>query len=124
MTDQQDELRVVETLTPEIEREITAGATVVHCPKPDQLNGPDTAFAPIFWNTVWTHGQFPHTLGLLIQDSHPALAGFPTEDWSNWQWHELLRGRRSILLDATIQMIQNPLSASSTTGITIDPSPS
>jgi len=41
----------------------------------------------------------PGTLGLLIQEKHPALAGFPTEYHSNWQWHSLLLRSRALILD-------------------------
>ena len=43
-------------------------------------------FSSIFWNTAWTDGQKPHTLGILCDPEHPALALFPTEYHSNWQW--------------------------------------
>ena len=29
-------------------------------------------------------------MGLLIQNKHPALADFPTEEYCNWQWWSLL----------------------------------
>ena len=47
-------------------------------------------FSSIFWNTAWTHGQGPHTLGILCNPEHPALAGFPTEFCSNWQWWDAM----------------------------------
>ncbi|MBS1576187.1 MAG: beta-galactosidase, partial [Bacteroidetes bacterium] len=34
-------------------------------------------FSSIFWNTSWTNGQAPHTLGLLVSPKHPALKDFP-----------------------------------------------
>ena len=37
------------------------------------------------------------------------MAHFPTEDWSDWQWHELLRGRRSLLLSTEQQAEAEPL---------------
>jgi len=43
-------------------------------------------FSSIFWNTAWTDGQKPHTLGILCDPEHPALASFPTEYHSDWQW--------------------------------------
>ena len=46
-------------------------------------------FLPVFWNTSWFKMRPPHTTGLLIEDQHPALAGFPTEYHSNLQWWEL-----------------------------------
>jgi hypothetical protein len=47
-------------------------------------------FSSIFWNTAWTHGQPPHTLGILCNPKHPAFAYFPTEYHSNWQWWDAM----------------------------------
>ncbi len=47
-------------------------------------------FSSIFWNTAWTSGQAPHTLGVLCNPNHPALAEFPTEYHSNWQWWDAM----------------------------------
>jgi len=47
-------------------------------------------FSSIFWNTAWTHRQAPHTLGILCNPKHPALAEFPTEYYSNWQWWDAM----------------------------------
>jgi hypothetical protein len=47
-------------------------------------------FSSIFWNTAWTNGQAPHTLGILCNPEHPALAEFPTEYYSNWQWRDAM----------------------------------
>ncbi len=47
-------------------------------------------FSSIFWNTAWTKGQAPHTLGVLVNPNHPALAEFPTEYYSNWQWWDAM----------------------------------
>ena len=55
-------------------------------------------FSPIFWNTAWTNWQPPHTLGILCDPKHPALAAFPTDGHSNWQWWEIQQGARPFLL--------------------------
>ncbi|HEX7584847.1 MAG TPA: beta-glucuronidase, partial [Prolixibacteraceae bacterium] len=47
-------------------------------------------FSSIFWNTAWTQGQAPHTLGILCNPKHPALADFPTEYHSNYQWWDAM----------------------------------
>ena len=47
-------------------------------------------FSSIFWNTAWTNGQAPHTLGILCSPKHPALADFPTEYHSNYQWWDAM----------------------------------
>lgn len=48
-------------------------------------------FSSIFWNTAWTYGQAPHTLGILCNPAHPALAEFPTEYYSDYQWWDAMR---------------------------------
>jgi len=55
-------------------------------------------FSSIFWNTAWTKGQPPHTLGILCNPSHPALADFPTEFHSNWQWWDAMSHSNAILI--------------------------
>ena len=47
-------------------------------------------FSSIFWNTAWTKGQAPHTLGILCDPAHPAFSEFPTEYHSNWQWWDAM----------------------------------
>ena len=56
-------------------------------------------FSSIFWNTSWTNGQKPHTLGILTNPEHPALSEFPTEYHSNWQWWDAMSHSNAIVLD-------------------------
>jgi hypothetical protein len=56
-------------------------------------------FSSIFWNTAWTKRQAPHTLGILCDPKHPALAAFPTDYHSNWQWWYLIQGAGAMILD-------------------------
>ena len=56
-------------------------------------------FSSIFWNTAWTHGQAPHTLGILCDPRHGALAAFPTQYYSNWEWCDALTHGGPIRLD-------------------------
>ncbi|WP_167607663.1 sugar-binding domain-containing protein [Maribellus sediminis] len=56
-------------------------------------------FSSIFWNTAWTNGQQPHTLGILCNPEHPALADFPTEYHSNWQWWDAMSHSNAISLE-------------------------
>jgi hypothetical protein len=43
----------------------------------------------------------PGTLGFLCDSAHPALAQFPTESHSNWQWWWIVKNARPIILDET-----------------------
>jgi len=56
-------------------------------------------FTTIFWNTQWTNGQPPHTLGILCDPKHSALSDFPTEFHSNWQWWDLVAKSKAMVLD-------------------------
>ncbi len=56
-------------------------------------------FSSIFWNTAWTGRQAPTTLGILCDPQHPALAEFPTEFHSNWQWWYLIHRAGALRLD-------------------------
>lgn len=67
--------------------------------KPDKGGDIGVGFSSIFWNTSWTKGQKPHTLGILCNPDHPALAEFPTEYHSNWQWWDAMSHSNAIVLD-------------------------
>ena len=56
-------------------------------------------FSSIFWNTAWTGRQAPTTLGILCDPKHPALAEFPTDFCSDWQWWYLIHRAGALRLD-------------------------
>ncbi|UCG58051.1 MAG: discoidin domain-containing protein [Phycisphaerales bacterium] len=79
---------------------LKAGKKVLLLIRPESIHGDIPAgFTTIFWNTQWTGGQPPHTLGIFCDPDHPALARFPTESHSNWQWWDLVSKSRSMILD-------------------------
>jgi hypothetical protein len=68
-----------------------AGARVLLLPSRSSIVPPEGpkvvfGFSTIFWNTAWSKRQPPTTMGILCDPKHPALAGFPTESHSNYQW--------------------------------------
>jgi len=74
------------------------------------------AFQPDFCNYALFGKKYnpPGTLGILCNPGHPALAEFPTEFHSNWQWWDLVKKSRPIILDNTppsfrplVQIIDN-----------------
>ena len=87
---------------------LAGGATVLLLPEPKSLpKSIEGSFAPDFWN----YGMFkgfaierklpiaPGTLGILTDPAHPALATFPTDSHSNWQWFHLMMNSRGLILD-------------------------
>lgn len=67
--------------------------------KPEKGGDVGIGFSSIFWNTAWTRGQKPHTLGVLCNPEHALLREFPTEYHSNWQWWDAMSHSNAIVLD-------------------------
>lgn len=63
-------------------------------------------FSSIFWNTLWTGGQAPHTLGILCDPDHPAFKEFPTQYHSNWQWWDAMSHSNAIRMSALDNSIE------------------
>ena len=79
---------------------LQAGGKALLMPPPEAIRSDvPPGFTTIFWNTQWTNRQPPHTLGILCDPNHPALAAFPTEFHTNWQWWDLVTKARSMILD-------------------------
>jgi len=91
----EEKIRVVQKLDAATQKFLQDGGTVLLNLKKGTFSkemGGDIAigFSSIFWNTAWTTGQAPHTLGILVNPKHPALADFPTEYHSNYQWWDAM----------------------------------
>ena len=88
-------VRIMTTLDEAAERWLCEGGKVLLTPRFGSMKneGKDSVvvgFSSIFWNTLWTQGQAPHTLGILCDPNHPALSLFPTEFHSNYQWQDAM----------------------------------
>ncbi|MCP4310132.1 MAG: glycoside hydrolase family 2, partial [Bacteroidetes bacterium] len=67
------------------------GKVLFNPPKATLRNGIDSHFYPVGWNHLLFPPQ-PRTMGIICDPRHPALADFPTEFHTNWQWYDLLQG--------------------------------
>jgi hypothetical protein len=74
--------------------------------KPEKGGDVQIGFSSIFWNTAWTGGQAPNTLGILCNPDHPALSAFPTEYYSNWQWWDGMSHSNAIKMDSVAKGMQ------------------
>ena len=45
-------------------------------------------------------------LGLWVNSKHPALAGFPTEGFCDWQWTDLVRNMRTVNIEKAPKELQ------------------
>lgn len=78
------------------------GNTVLFNPDTSLLRGHDGRYTPVFWSPV----HFPHqpgTMGLMPDTNHPAFEFFPTDHFTNWQWWDLVRRSRVMVLDSVYQ---------------------
>jgi arylsulfatase A-like enzyme len=99
-----NDILVVSNLTEEAISKLKQGGKVLLTVKKGSIRegkGGEVAvgFSSIFWNTAWTNGQKPHTLGILCNPAHPALSCFPTEYHSNWQWWDAMSHSNAISLE-------------------------
>jgi hypothetical protein len=69
-------------------------------PKRESANTLATHFLPVFWSLSWFKQQ-PGTFGILCNPKHPALASFPTEEHSDYQWFDVTQNSRAFILDDT-----------------------
>ena len=101
---------VADRLNAAVRAHLSRGGKVLLFPRHDELRHcVQGAFATGFW--CWPMFARaaeqrkieppPGTQGLLCDTAHPALADFPTEFHSNWQWWRLAKNARPIILDET-----------------------
>ena len=74
--------------------------------KDDKGGDVQIGFSSIFWNTEWTKGQPPTTLGILCDPKNPALKEFPTQFYSNYQWWDAVSHSNTIILDSVAKDIK------------------
>lgn len=84
-------VRVTSALDDDTQAFLESGGTVLLMADGRSAEGGvEFGFSPAFWNTAWTDGQAPHTLGITLDPDHPAFEGFPTGDHTDWQWWDLI----------------------------------
>lgn len=89
--------RIVDKIDTETARFLQNGGDVLLSLRPG--GEVKVGFSSIFWNTAWTEGQAPHTLGILCNPRHPALAHFPTSWHSDYQWQDAMSHCHALRLD-------------------------
>ena len=94
---------IAHDLTDEVMQQLRQGASVLLLPYGHVKEGKGAevkiGFSSIFWNTLYTKNQPPHTLGLLCNPKHPLFADFPTESYSNYQWQDIVSHAQPVILN-------------------------
>jgi hypothetical protein len=66
-SDEGTDIAIVNTFDEHAVAMLESGKTVMLMPAPGMMKGNiPPGFSSIFWNTLWTNGQQPHTLGILV----------------------------------------------------------
>lgn len=81
------------------EKALNQGKKVLLNPAQEDINGLEGKFVQVFWSPVHFPNQ-PGTMGILCDPAHPALADFPTEMHSNWQWWDICKNATTMELDS------------------------
>lgn len=78
---------------------------------PDSKTVYRTSIDPLFVSDFWNFGTYNKiskelkmnsssgTLGLSIKDMHPSLKLFPTDKYTDWQWYEIIKNSRPLIID-------------------------
>lgn len=83
------------------------GDRVILNPDTEKIAGIKGRFAPVFWSPVHFTDQ-PGTMGLLCDMKHPALTHFPTAQFADWQWWDLVTRSKALIIDS-ISYPQHPI---------------
>lgn len=89
----------------EAEKALNQGRKVLLNPEKEDINGLEGKFVQVFWSPVHFPNQ-PGTMGILCDPAHPALAQFPTEMHSNWQWWDICKNAKTMQLDSIKNNLQ------------------
>jgi hypothetical protein len=104
-------------------KHLLSGGKLLLFPRLDEIKAQSVggAFPTEFWSPMFVAAAVRQkieppagTQGFICNPEHPALAAFPTEFHSNWQWWQIVKNSRPIILDQTpadyrpiIQVIDN-----------------
>ncbi len=91
---------ITDTLDGKAMKVLEKGGKVLICAPGKISYGKDIVqhYLPVFWNTSWFKMRPPHTTGAYIDSSHPVFRDFPTDDFSNLNWWELLNNAQVMQL--------------------------
>jgi hypothetical protein len=105
---QTNDLEIFQTADAAFYQALQDGKRVLLLPVRDGVKSPLAGeFVPVFWNPIMFPNQ-PGTMGGMIDAEHPVFADFPTSDWTDWQWWELLHRSYAVNLDALTTKVEMP----------------
>ena len=107
-----DKFLIADSLDTRALKVLKKGGTVLLTAAGRVMLGSDVKqnYLPVFWNTSWFKMRPPHTTGAYIEKGHPLFKyGFPTDNWSNLNWWELLNKSQVMNLMELPKDYQSPI---------------
>ena len=110
---------IASSLSDDVTKALRDGARVLLAPSRSIVDS--TTVGGLFMTDYWNYRMFktisesnnrpvsPGTMGLLIDASHPALAQFPTDYHTSWQWYGIVKNSYPLILDALNDTDYRPL---------------
>lgn len=110
---------IASSLSDDVTNALRNGANVLLAPSRSIVDS--TTVGGLFMTDYWNYRMFktisesnnrpvsPGTMGLLINASHPALAQFPTDYHTSWQWYGIVKNSYPLILDALNDIDYRPL---------------
>lgn len=102
--DNPDNLLIADAYTKEVRDTLEAGGRVLMLPTPNETNLPNSVavrWTNDYWSSMF-HGRVAGaatTMGLYVNEEHPVFKNFPTEYFGDYQWYNLMKNSRAIVLD-------------------------
>ncbi|WP_342566434.1 glycoside hydrolase family 2 TIM barrel-domain containing protein [Paenibacillus sp. FSL R7-0345] len=105
-----EEVHVFKELGEEAQARLDQGGNVLLMPDPDSLTNAVQGF---YSTDFWCYPMFRSisesmnrpvpvgTMGLLIENTHPALRNFPSEEHSTYPWWNIVENSKSLIMDGT-----------------------
>lgn len=104
-----DDVVVADSLTNDVLEALARGGKVLLAPKREDVK--EQSVGSLFQTDYWNYRMFrtisenagkevsPGTLGVLTDPTHPALADFPNDGHSDWQWFGVVKNAYPLILD-------------------------
>lgn len=99
-----EDLLIAGAYTKEVRDTLEAGGKVLMIPTPDTTNLPNSVsvrWTNDYWSSMF-HGRVAGaatTMGLYMDAANPVFNDFPTESFSDYQWYNLMKNSRAVILD-------------------------
>ena len=94
---------VTNNMNEDLLNDLNEGKSVLYLPSPSKSVMPQSA--SVRWTTDYWSRMFhksddnSHTMGMYVKSEHPIFEDFPTEYFNDYQWYNLMKGSRALIMD-------------------------